>query len=107
MDKEKILGRQCKISGMSHIYIIDSLWYSCPLYKTLYNNIGYYENYLTAVVGIVKTWDSITKEYKTYIGLGDGDNLELDEDRIAGCGASFTNPVSFDDMKTWLKMKEK
>ena len=104
MNEEKVLGRPCRMAGMSHIYIIDSLWYTHSLYPNIYGSTGDFD---FVTIGIIKTYDTITNEYKTYIGVGKGDDMEMDEDRIAGCGTSFTNPVSFDDMKTWLKMKEK
>ena len=45
------------------------------------------------IIGIVKTYDEITKETKFRIGLGDGFNEIIDAERIKTHGARFIPEV--------------
>ena len=74
--------RKCKQQGYEHIEILGSTWFTPARYQPLeYGNI--------ACIGIVKIKDTITKEIKSYIGYGMGEDVNFDEDYIIASGATL------------------
>lgn len=61
---------------MKNIKLIDAVWFTNP--------------YETKVMGIVKAYDTITEEYKYYIGFGRGLSEEEDIKDILGWGTKYT-----------------
>lgn len=45
-------------------------------------------------IGIVMGQDKVTKEEKAYIGVGEGENQEVDEEFIATHGAKFPPEIA-------------
>lgn len=86
------------VHGMEYFKIIDSLWFNVNTFQ--YLNKGEIK-----VIGIIKAKDTITKEYKCYIGVGKGENIKDDETLILATGTYFS-PKEFDDIKTVNKLRE-
>ena len=61
---------------MKNIKLIDTVWFTNP--------------YEMNVMGIVKGYDKITKEYNYYVGLGRGLSEEEDIKDILGWGTKYT-----------------
>lgn len=74
--------RKCKQQGYEHIEILDSIWFTPARYYPL-------EGGNIACIGIVKIKDTITKEIKSYIGYGMGEDINFDEEYIIASGAEL------------------
>ena len=74
--------RKCKQNGYEHIEILCSTWFTPAKYQPI-------EPGNIACIGIVKTKDTITKEIKSYIGYGMGEDVNFDEDYIIASGATL------------------
>jgi hypothetical protein len=62
---------------MKNIKLIDTVWFTNPYEKQ-------------QCMGIVKAYDTITEEYKYYIGFGRGLSEEEDIKDILGWGTKYT-----------------
>ena len=62
---------------MKNIKLIDAVWFTNPYEKQ-------------QCMGIVKTYDTVTEEYKYYIGFGRGLSEKEDIKDILGWGTKYT-----------------
>ena len=86
-----------RVRGMETFYVIDSIWFPAHMYAKI--NTGE-----AKIIGIVKVYDTITHEYKYYIGQATGLDIETDEDLIVGTGVPFI-PESYETLQILFKLQ--
>lgn len=91
--------RKVKCYGMTNFVIIDSIWFPLTTYH-------YMDKGELNTIGIVKVFDTVTKETKCYIGAAKGKDITEDEQFVVMCGAPFNSGSSFADLYTLMKLKE-
>lgn len=87
------------IFGMEHYKIIDSIWFSVNTYH-------YIDKGEVSTIGIVKAQDTITGEYKVYIGVAKGEDQKEDETFILATGTHFS-PHMYEEIRTLNKLRKK